>query len=138
MSDAQREVIRTWVEEVINKGNLSALDEIAHPEYVYRSPDEELHGVNAIKDFFAMFRSAFPDLYLQIDDLVLEGDKSVNCFTLTGTHEGDFMGIAATGNPVKVHGMVLSRFKDGKIIEEWEVMDQLALFQQIGVVSLPT
>ena len=92
MSEAHKEVIRIWVEEAINKGNLSVLDEVAHPNYVYRSPSEELHGPEAIKGFFAAFRAAFPDLKLRIDDLVIEGDKAVNCFTITGTHKGDFMG----------------------------------------------
>ena len=52
-------------------------------------------------------------------------------------HNGDLMGIAATGKHMKVSGMILSRFEEGKIVEEWEIMDQLAMFQQLGVVSLP-
>ncbi len=64
--------------------------------------------------------------------------KIVTCFTLTGTHKGDLMGIPATGKHVNVHGMILSCFKAGKIIEEWEILDQLAMFQQLGVISLPT
>ncbi len=74
---------------------------------------------------------------MEIDDLVIAGDKAVISFALTGTHEGDLMGIAATGKQVKVNGMVLSRFEDGKIVEEWEILDQLTMFQQLGVVSLP-
>jgi len=138
MSETQKEIIRIWVEEVINKGNLTVLDEIAHPKYVYRSPSEELHGPEAIKGLIAMFRAAFPDLKTRIDDLVIEGNKAIYCVTITGTHKGDFMGIAATGKQVKVNAMVLSRFEEGKIIEEYEILDQLALFQQLGVVSLPT
>lgn len=138
MSEAHKEVIRTWVEEAINNGNLSVLDELAHPDYVYRSPDEELHGPQAIKALIAAFRAALPDLKVHIDDLVVEDDKAVDCFTLTGTHQGDFMGIAATGKPVKVNGIVISRFEEGKVIEEWELLDQLAMFQQLGIVSLPT
>ncbi len=138
MIERQKEVIRIFVEEAINKGNLSVLEEVLHPGYVYRSPNEELRGLEAIKGFFEMFQAAFPDLMLQIDDLVMENDKSANFFTLTGTHKGDFMGIPATGKQVKVHGVVLSRFEDGKIVEEWEVLDQLAMLQQLGVVSLPS
>ena len=138
MSKTHKEVIRIWVEEAINKGNLSVLDELAHPNYVYRSPDEELHGSQAIKDFLTAFRAAFPDLKVRIDDLVTTDNKAVDCFTLTGTHQGDFMGIAATGKPVKVNGIVISRFEEGKVIEEWELLDQLAMFQQLGIVSLPT
>ena len=138
MSKTHKEVIRIWVEEAINKGNLSVLDELAHPNYVYRSPDEELHGPQAIKDFLTAFRAAFPDLKVRIDDLIVTDEKVVDCFTLTGTHQSDFMGIPATGKPVKVNGIVISRFEEGKVIEEWELFDQLAMFQQLGIVSLPT
>ena len=137
MSKAHKEVIRILVEEAINKGNLSVLDELALSNYVYRSGSETLHGPEAVKGLIAAYRAAFPDLKMRIDDLVSEGDKTVNCFTITGTHQGNFMGIAATGKQVEIKGVVLSRFDTGKIIEEWEILDQLAMFQQLGVVSLP-
>lgn len=137
MSEANERVMRRFVEEVINNGNFSVLDEVFHPNYVYRSPGQELHGLESLKDLFAAYRTAFPDLNMGIDDLVIAGNKAVICFTLIGTHEGDLMGIAATGKQVKVNGMVLSRFEDGKIVEEWEILDQLTMFQQLGVVSLP-
>jgi len=74
---------------------------------------------------------------MRVDDLVIEGDKVVTCFTVTGTHKGDLMGIGATGKQVKIKGMVLTRFDKGKVVEEWEILDQLGMFQQLGVVSLP-
>lgn len=58
--------------------------------------------------------------------------------TLVGTHTGDLMGIPATGKPLTVHGMVLSRLEHGKIVEEWEILDMLGTFQQLGIVSLPS
>lgn len=138
MSESHKEVIRRFIEEANNQGDLSILNELVHPDYVFRSPSEELHGPDELKVFFAGFRSAFPDLHLHIDELVVEDDKTVTRFTLTGTHDGELMGIPATGKPAKINGMVLSRFRDGKIAEEWEVLDQLSLLQQLGVVSLPT
>jgi len=137
MSEAHEEVMRRFVEEVINNGNFSVLDEVVHPNYVYRSPDQELQGPESLKGLFAAYRAAFPNLNMEVDDLVIAGDKAVTAFTLTGTHEGDLMGIAATGKQMKVNGMVLSRFEDGKIVEEWEILDLLTMFQQLGVVSLP-
>ncbi len=59
----------------------------------------------------------------------------VQAFTITGTHEGEFMGISPTRRKIRVHGIVMSRFEDGKIVEEWEVIDQLAFLQQLGVAS---
>ena len=137
MSEANEKVMRRFVEEVINNGDYSVLDELVQPDYVYRSPDQELQGPDALQGLFTAYRAAFPDLKTDIDDLVAAGDKVVIAITLTGTHEGDLMGIPATGEQVKVHGTVLSRFEDGKIAEEWEILDMLGMFQQLGVISLP-
>ena len=129
--------MRRFVAELMNKGNFDVVDEIVHPNYVYRNPDEELRGTEALKAFLAGYRAAFPDLQMTIDDLVVAEDKAVVFFTLTGTHQGEFMGISPTGKGVRVHGVVRSRFENGRIAEEWEVLDQLALLTQLGVVSLP-
>lgn len=137
MSENHKEVIRNWIEEAINNGNLSVVDKVIHPDYVYRSPAEELRGPQPIKSFIATFRAAFSNLKLRIDELLDDGDKTVVFFTLSGTHHGDFMGIPATGKHMTVNGTVLSRFEEGKIIEEWEILDQLAMYQQLGVISMP-
>jgi steroid delta-isomerase-like uncharacterized protein len=138
MLEANEIVMRRFVEEVINEGQYSALPVLVHPHYVYRSPEQELRGADALKDLFTAYRTGLPDLNTSIDNLVVSGDKVVISVTLTGTHEGDLMGIPSTGKQLKIHGMVLSRFEDGKIIEEWEILDMLSMFQQLGVVSLPS
>lgn len=137
MSQAIEDAMRRFVAEVMNQGNFDVVDEIVDPNYVYRSPDEELHGTEALKAFLAGYHAAFPDLRMAIDELVVADDKAVIFFTLTGTHEGELMGIAPTGKEMRVHGVVRSRFEDGRIVEEWEVLDQLAILTQLGVVSLP-
>jgi len=137
MSEANETVLRRFIGEVVNNGDFSILDELVQPNYVYRSPDQELDGPEALKGLLAAYRIAFPDLNVRIDDLVNGGDKVVISVTLTGTHEGDLMGISPTGKPVKIYGMILSHFEEGKIVEEWEILDMLAIFQQLGVVSLP-
>jgi len=137
MSEANETVLRRFIDEVINNGDFSVLDELVQPNYVYRSPDQELEGPEALKGLLTAYRIAFPDLNVRIDDLVNGGNKVVISFTLTGTHEGDLMGISRTGKPVKINGMIISHFQDGKIIEEWEILDMLAMFQQLDVVSLP-
>jgi len=137
MSEANETVLRRFIDEVINNGDFSVLDELVQPHYVYRSPDQELGSPEALKGLLSAYRIAFPDLNVRIDDLVNGDDKVVISVTLTGTHEGDLMGISPTGKPVKIHGMILSRFEGGKIVEEWEILDMLAMFEQLGVVSLP-
>lgn len=137
MSQSTEDVMRRFVAEVINQGNFEVVDEIVDPSYVYRSPDEELHGTEALKSFLGGYHAAFPDLRMAIDDLVVADDKAVIFFTLTGTHEGPLMGIPPTGKEMCVHGVVRSRLEDGRIVEEWEILDQLAILTQLGVVSLP-
>ena len=118
MSQAIEDVMRRFVAEVINQGSFDVVDEIVDPSYVYRSPDEELHGTEALKAFLAGYHAAFPDLRMAIDELVVADDKAVTFFTLTGTHEGPLMRIPPTGKEMRVHGVVRSRFEDGRIAEE--------------------
>ena len=127
-------LVRTFIDEVFNKGNLSMLEELIHPDYQYRSPDSQLKGISELREFIHEFRSAFPDLNLQINDFFNSNDRTCAAFTLKGTHEQDFMGIPATKKFVEVQGMVISRIKDNKILEDREILDNLTFFQQLGVV----
>ena len=138
MSSTNGAVVRRFVDEVINNGDYSVLQELVHPDYVYRSPDQELQGQEALEALFTAYRSGLPDLNASIDDLIETEEKVMISITLTGTHTGDLMGIPATGNSLNVHAMILSRLEDGKIVEEWEILDMLGMFQQLGVVSLPS
>lgn len=135
MSHANESTMRRFVEEVINKGDFPLLDELVHPKYVYRSPDQEVHGREDLGSLLGAYREAFPDLHLTIDELLIAGDKAALAFTLSGTNDGELMGNPATGKQVKVNGVTLSRFENGKIIEEWELLDQLSMYQQLGIVS---
>lgn len=136
MSQAVEETMHRLVDEVINNQCLAVIDEIIHLDYVYRTPEQELHGRQALMELFAAYHAAFPDLNVKIDDQVFADNKAALLFTLTGTHENDFMGIAATGKQVKLNGMIFSRIEKGQIIEEWELLDQLTMFQQLGIVSI--
>lgn len=135
MSLRNEKIMRRFVEEVINNGDLPVLDEVIHPNYVFRSADQILHGPKALKDLFTAYRTAFPDLHIEIEELVSSGNRTVISFMLSGTHEGEFQGIPATGRQVKISGMTLSHFDNGKIVEEWELLDRLTLFQQLGIAS---
>ena len=127
-------LIRTFIDEAFNKGNFSILKEIIHTEYQYLSPDGPLNGIGQLTEFIETFRKAFPDLNIRIDDLFASNDRSCTAFTLRGTHKDDFMGVPATNNTVEVRGMVMSRFKDNKISEDCEILDNLSFYQQLGVV----
>jgi steroid delta-isomerase-like uncharacterized protein len=137
MPDTNEAVIRRFVNEVLNEGDYSAMRELVHADYVYRSPDQELHGADALEELLTAYRTGLPDMSTSVDDLVVSGDKVVISITLTGMHKGNLMGIPATGRRLAVHGMVLSRLEDGRIVEEWEVLDTLGMYQQLGVISHP-
>jgi steroid delta-isomerase-like uncharacterized protein len=132
MSEQNKAAIRRWLEEGINQGNLAALDELVAPNYVYHGPGMELRGPEALKQLVAVFRTAFPDLHTTIDDMVAEGDKVVTRWTATGTHRGEFMGMAPTGRSMTLPIIVITRFEAGKAVEDWEVYDGLGLMQQLG------
>jgi steroid delta-isomerase-like uncharacterized protein len=138
MPDTNEAVVRRFVSKVLNEGDYSAMRELVHTNYVYRSPDQELHGSEALENLLTAYRTGLPDMNTSVDDLVVSGDKVVISITLTGTHKGDLMGVPATGRRLAVHGMILSRLEDEKIVEEWEVLDTLGMYQQLGVISLPS
>lgn len=127
-------LVRTFIEEVFNSGNLSIIEDIIHSNYHFSSTDSELNGIYELKNFVLSFRSAFPDLNLSINDIFASDDKTCTTFTFTGTHEEDFMGIPPTRQAVKVRGVVISKIQDNKIIEEWEILDNLSFYQQLGLV----
>ena len=127
--------VRLLIEEVFNKGNLSVLEEVIHPDYHYQSPTESMEGIGDLRAFVLAFRSAFPDLHIQIDDQIAEGDKVATRITMAGTHLGDFLGMPATNQSVCIQGLVISHLKEGLIAEEWELLDQLTLLQQLGIAE---
>lgn len=136
MSHSNRETMHRLVNEVINNKDLSVIEDIVHPDYVHRTPDQELCGRQALKELFVAYQRALPDLHIEIDDLICTEDKTVMLFTLSGTHENELMGIQATGNEVNIKGMTLSYFKNNQISEEWEFLDQLNLFRQLDIVKI--
>jgi predicted ester cyclase len=84
-----------------------------------------------------MYRDAFPDVLMSVEDQVAEGDKVVTRWIASGTHQGDMMGIAPTGNRVTVAGTSVERIVDGKIEETWDNYDALGMMQQIGAIPTP-
>ena len=134
MQPTNEEIMRRFVADVLNAGNPAALKELVHPDYVYRGPGEELHGQDGLAALLNGYRAAFPDLRVGIDELLAIGDTTLLSFTMTGTHRGELLGHPPTGRPMKVHGMVRSHFRDGRIVDEWELIDQLRLFEQLGLI----
>ncbi len=138
-AEESKALVRRYVEEVVNRRNLDVLDEIFAADFVqYGGEPDQVSGVEDLKQFFVMLRSGFPDFQGTIEDLfAAEGDKVVLRFTLRGTHQGEFMGVAPTGRQVTMAGIDIFRVANGKIVELWSQEDMLGMMQKLGVVPEP-
>lgn len=133
MNSNNKLTVRLLIEEVFNRGNLIVLEKIVHPEYRYSSSTEKMQGIEDLKSFILGLRSAFPNLKITIEEQVGEGENICTRISVTGTHQGDFLDIPPTGKEINVQGIVLSRLENGLIRDEWELLDQLVLLQQLGL-----
>jgi steroid delta-isomerase-like uncharacterized protein len=137
VSEDAKAIVCRFIEEVQAKGNLEAVDEFIAEDCVNHTPPP---GVapdrEGAKQTFAMFRAAFPDHDAVILDMVGEGDTVATHKTFTGTHQGDFIGIPATGKRITVRVMDFVRVRDGKIAEHSNVLDVSGLLAQLG--PMPT
>ena len=135
MSEANKALVRRGIEETVNKGNFSVVDEILSTDYVYReSTVGEKRGRAGFRELVTMYRNAFPDVKLTIDEQIAEGDKVVTRWNAIGTHRGELFGTAPTGKQVRVQGIIVSRIANGKIVEETEVYDALGMLRQLGAI----
>ena len=136
MSDGNKFVIRRSFEELWNKGNLSLADELFAPNYAHHDPStpDVGRGPESEKKRATLYRTAFPDLQLTIEDIIAEGETVMARWSCRGTHKGDLSGIAPTGKQVTISGVSIARFTRGKMVEGWVNWDALGLMQQLGVV----
>jgi predicted ester cyclase len=137
-AEENKAVVRRVLAQVFNEWNLAAADELIAPGYVYHEPGTpELPGPDGFKQLVGIYRTAFPDARITVEDQVAEGDKVATRFTGRGTHRGELMGIAPTGKAMTVTGIVVSRVAGGNVEEEWENFDALGMLQQIGALPAP-
>jgi steroid delta-isomerase-like uncharacterized protein len=140
LTETNKTVSRRFFEEVFGNGKLNVLDEIIAKDHVTNGPGA-LPGLptgpEGAKQLVAVYRNAFPDLRFTVDEQIAEGDKVVTRWTGHGTHQGELVGIPATGNLSTVSGIVVDRFVNGKIAESWGIFDQFGMMQQLGVIPTP-
>ena len=138
-TEKNKATFRRYVEEVGNKGNLDVADEI-FDRYISHQSDgrTEERGPEDVKRFTREFHQAFPDFRSVIEDQIAEGDKVVTRWRASGTHQGEFRGIAPTGNKIEVTGIGIFRFSDeGKVVESWDNLDELGMMRQLSVIPSP-
>src|ERR1700733_4123561 len=121
--------------EAVNTGKFELIDEVVAPECVDHDPAEgQVPGPDGYRFFFSGMRTAFPDLNVAAEAVVQDGDSLAFAYTLTGTHTGPLGKIPPTGKKVKIRGVQISKFKDGKMVERWGSSDEFTLLKQIGVI----
>ncbi len=123
------------VSEIWSKGNLAVADEILAANFVQHRPPPDIPPTrDGYKQWATAFRTAFPDLASLGNDIIAEGDKVVVRWTVSGTHNGDFMGTPASGNRMTATGISVFRVVGGKIGEDWTEFDAMGMMRQIGAM----
>ena len=134
MPESSKDLARRWFEEVWNKQNDAAIDEMFAPggkSHGFPNPDSVLIGPGDLKSLHANFCGAFPDLHISIDDIIAEGDRVALRWTANMTHLGDHLGIPATTQKLSLEGSTFMVITDGKITEGWNYMDLQGLIQRL-------
>ena len=136
MSADNKAVVRRLYEEVWNRRKLEVVNELISPSHALQGPTifGSSIGPEAYKRQVSRFLKAYPDLHWAIEDTIAETDKVVACWTLSGTHKGDFMGVPATNKKVCVGGITIHHIAGGKIMDSHSNWDALGMMQQLGAV----
>lgn len=131
--------VELMVQEVWSRGDLDLVDDLVTDDYVHNdiALPEPVQGPDAFKETVGMFRSGTPDLTKHIEEIITDGSTVVIPYAATGTHEGDILGVPATGTEVEVEGVFIFRLEGGRITECTDLWDTFGLLRQIGAVSLP-
>jgi predicted ester cyclase len=130
-SEANKAAVRGCFENA-SKGNFGALHEILSPDYVVHP--EEARGVDGLTELVQGYRSALADLSVTIEHQIADGDYVATRSTVRGRHDGELMGAPPTGREVEFTNLTISRCRDGKIEEEWELADTVGLLRQVGAL----
>ena len=135
MSVTPADLARRFYDEVMNAGDIDLVDELCSEDYVEH--EEALPGMTqdrqGVKDFARAMRTAFPDLHVTPESILSEKDRVMIRFRMTGTHQGEFLGMPPTGRRVDLTGYDEARVVDGRAVEHWGAMDSGQLMEQLGV-----
>lgn len=136
---ASNEATFSRLHSAVNTGDLEAveraIDEVAAPDLIFHAPvPNGMSGVQALKQVWAVLLRAFPDLHAAIEDVITAGDKVVYRNKVTGTHQGEYRDVPATGRSVAYDEIFIVRFAGGRIAEIWGVVDVFAQLKQLGII----
>ena len=132
--ELNKATVRRWSEELWGRGNLAVADEIVAPDYVRHDPGDPFpaRGPEDVKRLVSMLRAMLPDLRIEVEDMIAEGDKVVSRYTGVATDTVGFMGRPPTGKAIRAAAIQIFRLAGGKIVESWAVRDDLGTLRQLG------
>ncbi len=137
-AEENKAVVQRVYEQIFNQGNLDQIEELISPDMVdHETPPpgmEGLEDIEVLRQFVKVSHDALPDLQFTVEDMIAEGEKVAARYTMRGTHQAEFMGVAPTGNRIEVTGIDIMRCEGGKIAEHWGNSDELGMMQQLGVI----
>lgn len=131
--ETNKALVQRWFDDVWSNGNEDVAEELVASDSPFYDPASQGMIPATHEAHYAAYRSAFPDLMFAVENLIAEDDTVAARFTATGTHEGEFLGYAPTGESFEIVGIVLSRIEDGQIVETRPVWDLLGLMDQLGL-----
>jgi steroid delta-isomerase-like uncharacterized protein len=135
-AEANRRLITGYADEIWHNGRLDQMETYIAAHYVRHDPGlpMPIQGPEGVRQLVAAYRAAFPDLHFEPELMLADGDKAAVRWRITGTHQGELMGLPATGKRIAVSAIDVYRFENGKIAEQWVALDNLGILQQLGAI----
>lgn len=138
MSNANKQIVRRLYDEIFNNQDSRAIDVlIADNITIYDPVMGEMHGIDAFRQFAAVFQSAFSEQNTTVESIIAENDLVAALHTHAGVNTGSFMGLPPTNRAISVRGLELFRIANGKIVELWRHDDDAGLLRQLGIIPAP-
>ncbi|MFN2137839.1 MAG: ester cyclase [Candidatus Promineifilaceae bacterium] len=134
MIQENKHIVRTLVEELEGTGNYAAAKTLLATDFGGKIPFFEIDGRHEYISSVQMLRSAFPDMDVQVTQLVAEDDMVAIRLAVRGTQQGEFLGLSPTGRPIQMNGAAFFRVAGGKIVEAWSFPDLFGVMQQLGAI----
>jgi steroid delta-isomerase-like uncharacterized protein len=135
IEEENKNIARRFYETIVKNKDLSIIEDYVAENSIDHTPflPNQPQGPEGTRQVYSKVFEAFPDLQVNVEDQIAEGDKVVNRITMTGTHKGEFMGIPPTGKKGTAKLIDIVRIADGKVVERWGLMDQADLMRQLGI-----
>jgi steroid delta-isomerase-like uncharacterized protein len=137
LEEMNKEIVKRYWEGKWNERRPEILDELQTQDVIYHGTSMEMNGIEEYKRVYSSFLSAFHDTQVTFEDLIAEGDKVMSRITFSAVHKGELEGIPPTGKTLTISLFTIFRLVDGKIVEEWEIIDELGMMMQLGMELKP-